>query len=98
MNGLHPVLDAGTCSLRVLCRLDPPGGRPLALVELTTWSVVEVPADVAADAQPGSLWFGEPVSPAAAGDPSAAARSATNPSQPGAVCGSVTVHREDYTP
>lgn len=62
--GRHPHLDSAAASVRVLARLDPPGGRPLALVELTTWTVVEIPADVADAAQPGTLWFGEPVAPA----------------------------------
>ncbi len=59
----HPNLDGAAASLQVLARLDL-DGRALALVEATTWALVEVPADVAAAAVPGTWWFGEPVGPA----------------------------------
>ncbi len=61
--GPHPVLDSGAASLRVLARLDL-DGRPLALVEATVWTVVEIPPAAAAAAVAGTWWFGQPVSPA----------------------------------
>lgn len=67
----HPVLDSASSDLRVIARLDT-GGRHLALVEVSSWALVEVPADNDADAVAGSLWFGQPVAPSPAADVGAA--------------------------
>ncbi len=65
--GPHPTLDSASSDLRVIARLDT-GGRHLALVEVSSWALVEVPSDNIADAQPGSLWYGTPTAAGTPGD------------------------------
>lgn len=65
--GLHPVLDSASSDLRVIARLDT-GGRHLALVEVSSWELVEVPADNVAAAVAGSLWYGTPTAPGTPAD------------------------------
>lgn len=69
--GRHPNLDGPASSLRVIARLDV-DGRPWALLEVMTWTLAEIPPDVADAAVPGTWWFGRPVAPSPAADVGAA--------------------------